>query len=199
MLKTIMSNFGHPRGLVGQVVGWTMALENRERIYWAISLLDVRPNDHVLEIGFGPGVGVERLAAQAKEGLVAGVDISDVMVRQASRRNAAAVKSGRVELQEGVAEKLSYDDQRFDKVLAINSLHHWTDVRAGLREVYRVLKPDGRVAIVEQPPSKIRDEAEMKQRGNAIRDLLIESDFKDVETIYATLERGMSVLVRGRR
>src|SRR5690606_2440298 len=185
--------------LVGQVVGWTMALENRERIYWAISLLDVRPNDHVLEIGFGPGVGVERLAAQAKEGLVAGVDISDVMVRQASRRNAAAVKSGRVELQEGVAEKLSYDDQRFDKVLAINSLHHWTDARAGLREVYRVLKPNGRVAIVEQPPSKIRDEAEMKQRGNAIRDLLIESGFKDAETIYATLERGMSVLVRGRR
>ena len=199
MLKTFMSNFGHPRGLVGQIVGWTMAIENRERIYWAVSLLDVRPSDHILEIGFGPGVGIERLAAQAKDGLIAGIDISDVMVRQASRRNAAAVKAGRVELKQGSAEKLPYVDQRFDKVLAINSLHHWTDARSGLREVYRVLKPSGIFAIVEQPPSKVSDEMEMKRRGEEVRALLVESGFKDVETIYAALERGMSVLVRGRR
>jgi ubiquinone/menaquinone biosynthesis C-methylase UbiE len=84
-------------------------------------------------------------------------------------------------------------------VIAINSLHHWSDQRAGLREARRVLKPDGLIAVVEQPPSKVSDESEIKQRGNEIRDLLIESGFKDVETIYATLERGMSVFVRGKR
>jgi ubiquinone/menaquinone biosynthesis C-methylase UbiE len=199
MLKTIRSNFGHPRGFVGQIVGWTLAIQNRERIHWAVSLLDVRPSDHILEIGFGPGVGIERLAAQARAGLVAGIDISDVMVRQASRRNAPAVKEGRVELKQGAAEKLSYADQQFDKVIAINSLHHWSDQQAGLREAHRVLKSGGVITIVEQPPSKVTEEAEIKQRGNEIRALLIESGFKDVETIYATLERGMSVFVRGRR
>jgi ubiquinone/menaquinone biosynthesis C-methylase UbiE len=159
----------------------------------------VRPSDQILEIGFGPGVGIERLAAQAKNGLVAGIDISDVMVRQASRRNTATVKAARVELRQGTAEKLPYSDQRFDKVLAINSLHIWADARSGLQEVYRVLKPNGLIAIVEQPPTKVRDESEMKQRGEEIRTLLVESGFKDVETIYATLDRGMSVFVRGRR
>lgn len=122
ILKTMMSNFGHPRGFVGQIIGWAMAVENRERIHWAVSLLDVRPNNHILEIGFGPGVGIERLAAPARDGFIADIDSSDMMVQQASHRNASAVKSWHVELKQGSAEKLPYADQMFNKVLTINSL-----------------------------------------------------------------------------
>ncbi len=132
MLKIMMPDSGHPRGFVGQIVDLAMAVENQERIHWAVSLLEVRPNDHILEIGFGPGVGTERLAALAPDGFIAGVDSLDEVVRQASRRNAAAVMSGRVEMKQGSAENLPYADQVFDKVLAINTLHHWTDYRAAL-------------------------------------------------------------------
>jgi ubiquinone/menaquinone biosynthesis C-methylase UbiE len=199
MLKTIFSNFGHPRGVIGQLVGWTMAIENRERIHWAIGLLSVRPGDHILEIGFGPGVGIERLAALATAGLVAGIDPSDVMVRQAGRRNAGMVKAGRVELKQGAAEKLPYTDQQFDKVITINSLHHWADAQAGLREAYRVLKPGGVIAVIEQPPSKVTDETDIKPRGEEVKALLIKAGFGEVEATYGALERGMSIFVRGSR
>ena len=57
-----------------------MAYENRERNAWAVSLLKVQEADRVLEIGFGPGWAIERVAALASAGFVAGVEHSQTMV-----------------------------------------------------------------------------------------------------------------------
>src|ERR1700745_682211 len=86
---------GHqPRGAAGSVTGWVFAHRpsNRQRNRWVVSLLDVRPADQVLEIGFGPGLAVAALV-RAGAGHVYGIDHSGVMLRQASRRNAAAVRA----------------------------------------------------------------------------------------------------------
>src|SRR4051812_2684160 len=84
------------RGIAGRVVGWVMAHRNSnvERNRWVVSLLEVQPADRVLEIGFGPGVAITELAARATQGQVYGIDHSQVMVEQASRRNAAAIRAG---------------------------------------------------------------------------------------------------------
>jgi ubiquinone/menaquinone biosynthesis C-methylase UbiE len=194
-----MSQFKQPHGWLGRLIGHVMVKQNRERIEWAVNLLAVQPTDHILDIGFGPGISTKLLAARATNGFVAGIDISDVMVQQAHWRNASDVRKGRVELQQGSVEKLPFPDARFDKVLAINSLHHWADKQAGLREVRRVLKPGGIVAIVEQPPSKITAESEMRQRGDELQSILAQAGFTDLEPIYASLKRGMSVFLRGRK
>ena len=73
--------FVQPSGFLGSMVGWLLAVKNRERSEWVLSLLDVQPTDHVLEVGFGPGVDIRRVSAIAIKGLVAGVDHSDVMLR----------------------------------------------------------------------------------------------------------------------
>jgi len=198
-VNAIKSQFKQPHGWLGRLIGHVMAMENRERIEWAIPLLAVQPTDHILDIGFGPGISTELLAAQATNGFVAGIDISDVMVQQARGRNAAGVRKGRIDLQQGSVEKLPFPDSRFDKVLAINSLHHWGDKQAGLREIRRVLKPGGIIAIVEQPPSKVTVEAEMKQRGSELQAILSRAGFTDLEPIYASLKRGMCVFFRGRK
>jgi ubiquinone/menaquinone biosynthesis C-methylase UbiE len=198
-MNAIMSQFKQPHGLLGRLIGHVMAVENRERIEWTVNLLAVQPTDHILDIGFGPGISTKLLAAQATKGLVAGIDISDVMVQQARGRNAAEVRQGRVELQQGTVEKLPYPDSMFDKVLVINSLHHWGDKQAGLREIRRVLKPSGLIAIVEQPPSKVTVESEMIQRGDELQTILSQAGFTDLEPIYASLKRGMCVLLRGRK
>ncbi|MHC4265878.1 MAG: methyltransferase domain-containing protein, partial [Planctomycetota bacterium] len=69
---------------------------NEERVQWTISLLNISPNDRVLEIGFGPGFAIELISKIATEGLVVGVDHSEVMVRHASKRNARAIRDGKV-------------------------------------------------------------------------------------------------------
>ena len=101
MIKKFNSQFAHPEGWVGRFVGMILALKNRERNAWTISMLDIQPDDQVLEIGFGPGQAIQEVAKLTPNGFVAGIDLSETMVAQASKRNAAAIRSGRVLLQQG--------------------------------------------------------------------------------------------------
>ena len=146
--------FVQPRGLLGSIVGWLLAIKNRERSEWVVSLLDVQPTDHVLEVGFGPGVDIRRVSAIAIKGLVAGVDHSDVMLRQARKRNPTAIRAGRVNLQLGTMAKLPHPAESFDKVFGINAFEFSDDPLATLQEFRRVLKPGGLLAIAIQPRSQ---------------------------------------------
>jgi ubiquinone/menaquinone biosynthesis C-methylase UbiE len=130
-----------------------MARMNADCGAWVSDLLEVGPNDRVLEVGFGPGVIIQRLAELAAAGHVAGVDQSREMVEQARARNATAIRDGRVDLRHGSVENLPFDDDSFDKALAINSMQVWSQAMAGLREVRRVMKPDGRIALGFTPYS----------------------------------------------
>ena len=84
-----VAQFHHPTGAVGHVAGWVMGRRssNVARNRWAVQLLDVQPNERVIELGCGPGVAIAALATRAIRGLVVGVDHSQVMIGQALRRN----------------------------------------------------------------------------------------------------------------
>jgi ubiquinone/menaquinone biosynthesis C-methylase UbiE len=130
MLKsTLMRMFGRPTGTLGKLGGIIMARTNAAFASFVISLLDVQPREKVLEVGFGPGVGIQLLARSA--GRVAGVDCSREMVQQAKTRNAEAIAGGVVDLRHGSVEDLPFEDATFDAVLAVNSMQVWPDVMAG--------------------------------------------------------------------
>lgn len=190
------SQFGHPRGLLGRVAGAIMALENRERNAWAASLLDVRRTDHILEIGFGPGLALAYLIRLAPEGRIAGIDSSAVMVAQARARIAGAIRAGRADLRLGSAAALPFPDETFDRVLAVNSLHHWPDPVAGLREVRRVLRPGGSVAIVEQPVGA-SGRGQLQARRAALAAQITAAGFGNVRIERHTLRRGPCLAVLG--
>lgn len=162
--------FSNPTGAAGHVVGWIMGhrSSNVARNRWAVDLLDVDPGARVLELGCGPGVALAAFAARVDEGaggLVVGVDRSAVMVRQAGRRNAAAVAAGRVRLVCAPVEELldpsaagapaapaaSPFDEPFDAILAVNNVGFWPDPEDRLAAARRLLRPGGRIALVTQP------------------------------------------------
>lgn len=148
MIKSLFKHaFGHPSGVVGWIGGMIMARTNQEVARQSIELLDVQPRDLVLDIGCGPGVSIQLLSPYVSSGWVVGLDPSQEMVKQATRRNANDIGRGKAEIRRGVAERLPFENATFDKVLAINSMHVWPDALAGLREVERVLKPGGKVVL----------------------------------------------------
>lgn len=104
-----------------------MARTNQKCAAWVIDLLGIQPHDRVLKVGFGPGVGIELLARSVSGGYIAGVDPSEEMVEQATARNVKAIESGRVDLRYGSVESLPFEDNTFNKALAVNSMQVWPD------------------------------------------------------------------------
>jgi ubiquinone/menaquinone biosynthesis C-methylase UbiE len=153
MRTMLMQMFGRPRGVPGRLGGIIMAHTNADCGAWVTELLEIGPCDSVLEVGFGPGVIIQRLSKLAAAGHIAGIDPSQGMVAQAHARNATAIKNGRVDLRRGSVEHLPFDDNAFDKALAINSMQVWRDSAAGLREMRRVMKPGAGVALGFTPYS----------------------------------------------
>lgn len=155
LTAAIVRQFGQPRGIAGRLAGWLMAnrSSNRERNSWVVSLLDVKPSQRVLEIGFGPGLAIAELSQRVgTAGHVYGIDHSEEMLRAATRRNASAIASGRVTLCRASVDQLPKAIQcPMDAILSVNSLGFWPDPTRRLEELRRRLRPGGRIAIASQP------------------------------------------------
>jgi SAM-dependent methyltransferase len=119
------------------------------------------PGDHVLDVACGTGVLTREVAARVGQGgRVAGLDASAGMLAVARERAEAAPESaaagGRgadgasrapIEWHHGVAESLPFPDRHFDAVVCQFGLMFFPDRRAAIREMRRVLRPGGRIAI----------------------------------------------------
>lgn len=135
-----------PSGWRGRLAGRVMEIINREPNDRSVAALELAPEATVLEIGCGPGVALAQMALAATNGLVIGLDASPEMLRQAARRNRSAIESGRVKLALGTFERLPFDSDSIDRVLAVNVAYFFS-ASEELSEVYRVLRPGGRLVI----------------------------------------------------
>lgn len=143
----IDGQYRRPSGLVGQLIGERMAQQHRSENEWTVSLLNLQPEDRVLEIGFGPGIAIQLLAKQLPRGYVAGIDFSTEMLSLASKRNREAIKAGGVTLRCGEAASLPLASESFDKALSIHTLYFLREPIEALGEVLRVLKSGGIFAL----------------------------------------------------
>lgn len=111
----------------------------------AINLMGIVAASRVIDIGCGSGWAARLMAAQAHEGRVVGIDVSDEMIRIASEDSAAV---SNVEFQVASAEGLPFAEGEFTHAFSMESLYYYSDMAAALNEIRRVLQPGGRFVSV---------------------------------------------------
>jgi len=178
----VVSQFRRPTGIWGALAGFVMSHRpsNRRRTDWTLELLDIRPTDRVLEIGLGPGLGIRGAAERAHRGEVYGIDHSAVMLRQASKRNAAAIAAGRVKLRLASVDALPDFSRRFDKVFGVNVHLFWNDAAAVIAALFERLQPGGTLALTFQPRKAGATDADTARAGETLTALLEQGGFQRV-------------------
>lgn len=147
-MGVIGRQFGSPSGLLGRLAGRFMARNNADlnrRLVEEVASL-VPPPRRVAELGFGPGVGLAALVSTFPQAHVLGADPSSPMAGQATARNRAALKAGRLRLLQGDTSVLA-PYAPVDLVLAVHVLYFWDDPVASLEAVREMLPPGGHLAL----------------------------------------------------
>ena len=166
-----------------------------DRLCWTVSLLDVRPSDHVLEIGCGPGYAVAVVCEGLTKGTITAIDRSPIMVARARERNAGCIASGRARIERQSLVDAAFD-RRFRKVFAINVNAFWTTPAPSVAALARLLHPAGAAYLAYEPPSAAR----LREVREWLPARLTEHGFEvsDVLTERFTSSHGLCVVGRPR-
>ena len=138
-----------------------------------LELAQPKPGDRALDIATGAGHTALTLAPHVAS--VVAFDLTQEMLEETAR-NAAARGLTNVTTRQGAAEKLPFEDSSFDIVAVRQAPHHYADIRAAIREMARVVKPGGRVAIID---SRAPEDDELDRAFNHIEKLRDPSHVRD--------------------
>ena len=147
LLKSFFSQCARPEGALGRVMLSFMNYTHAPLTNWGLKLVDVQDGWTMLDVGCGGGFTIRRLLKQSENAQVYGIDISEESVAKAKKVN-ADVLDKQVFVTQGSAEKLPYEDEKFDLVTAVETVYFWPNLPGCLQEVRRVLKPGGKFAIL---------------------------------------------------
>jgi SAM-dependent methyltransferase len=103
------------------------------------------PGDNVLDVGCGAGWLSRRLGKLVPQGRVVGMDVSDEMIRHARR---ASVEFENLMFVTGEAQEIPWEPNFFSHAISVESSYYWPDPAAGIRDIFRVVKPSGSAWIL---------------------------------------------------
>lgn len=166
---SVQHQIAQPTGVWGRLVAASVAANTVPDVQGTVARLRVERDHRVLDVGFGGGVSLPLLLGATPEGRVAGVELSPALVEAARASHAAEIEAGRLDLRVGRGEELPWMSGSFDGVMTVNTLAFVPKPVVLLREMKRVLRPDGRAVIgllgadtmralgFTQPPCKLLD------------------------------------------
>jgi ubiquinone/menaquinone biosynthesis C-methylase UbiE len=147
--RFVAAQLRRPSGLTG---GWLLPRlwnrRNRALNDAAFAALAPCAGDRVLEIGFGGGYLLARIAGAVGDGRLAGVDASAAIVNHCRRRFRALVRGGTMSLECADVAALPFPPASFDKVCAVNTIFYWDDAPQAFAEIARVMAAGGALILV---------------------------------------------------
>jgi len=121
LTKYIAEQFGNPSGIGGKISTLIMNMTNQKQYNTVIQKLNISANEKILDIGFGNGYLIHKLAEKFKA-LFWGIDVSEDMLNTAIKRNKRAIEQGNMKLQVGNVSEMEYEACFFDKVYTVKYL-----------------------------------------------------------------------------
>lgn len=197
--QRLMRQFPNPRGPLGWVAGVIMSRRdaNVARTLATVDLLGLSPTDRVLEIGHGPGIGLE--AALRVAGEVVGLEQSKKMRSMAARRNRTDVRTGRLSFVTADAQEPTGDLGEFDAIFSSNVWQFWSDPVVTLTWWRDRLVPGGTMAVTYRPPLAGATEADAVAAGDLIVRQLGEGGYDDVRLELVSIGAVPAVCAMGHR
>lgn len=113
-----------------------------------VDLVDLQPGERGVDIG--AGMGAAAISAASAGTHVIAVEPTPFMRRVLMVRRALSRRRTNIEVADGAAERIPADDHSVDAIWAVNTMHHWVDVERGVAEIARVLRPKGRILLVDE-------------------------------------------------
>lgn len=185
-----------PRGFGGWITGWTMPIFH-EAIYKRIyPVLDLQPEDDLLEVACGSGHFLKKYASHIRS--IAGLDLSDVMIKISTKKNRNRIAKGTAEFVQGEASKLPWEDNSFSAVTSMGSFIAFPKPLESLKEMHQVLRPGGRAVIsIEFNAEDGVDHTKMAKEWGIqllseedVRSMMKEAEFKEISITY---EKGLGM------
>ncbi len=161
-----------------------------ERFNWAVEMLHVHPDDHILEIGCGHGIAVSLIAPELKSGSITAIDVSPTMIDKAVKRN----ENNEAAFITGTLANADLPERQFDKVFAFNVNLFHKNPGEELQFIRRCLAPNGALYVFHQPPPT--DSLQVAQGfADAIAAQLKKNNFKVKDVLLKKLAPSPCVCV----
>ena len=147
---SFFDNTRRPEGLGGKLMVSLMNVGHRSLAHWGMQFLPLSPEARVLDCGCGGGANIKKLLKRCPQGVVKGIDYSEVSVEKARKLNEAAIRAGRCVVWQGSVAELIFAADWFDAATAFETVYFWPDPARCFREIWRVLKPGGTFLICNE-------------------------------------------------
>lgn len=147
ILRNIGMQFKKPGGIPGVIISELMKIGNRPAYENILRDLMIQSSDKILEIGYGPGVGISLVSNRTKTNEIYGIDYSELMYKRASKKNIRFIEDNRVHLMFGDFVETELNTTGFDKIFCINVVYFWDNLQKPFEKVNSLLKEDGTFCI----------------------------------------------------
>ena len=137
-----------PHGEEGFETIENMNENHREISEFAFGIVNIGPDDNILDIGCGGGVNIEKFL-KLTSGNVDGLDYSEVSVKASLNQNRDAVDNGRCRVIQADVSGMPIGDEEYDLASAFETIYFWPDIGETFKEVSRIIKPNGQFMIAQ--------------------------------------------------